>query len=306
MFGQAYEWAGYGNYSKALPQYQGELSPQNKFTYYFTNEDGGKVFATGFNEEGLQVTPRGLEDITTGEVLSVTDIGNPDRDINIPTQFENLEVTNSLNLSFIQGGLITGPASVGGPDDEKQPFGPTRLAPLEKTTSADVAGSDDDINEDGADVGVITPKWLNKWRIDNNILAAPANRIFIYVDPVDGMDMSIAELSSNPPSRPNRAIRSLRLGVEFANTLYGPETVVVYKLGAGPYFEMDLGNLDTITFKTIAQIEAFDFSAFKPLNNSKGGGTVPFFCRCQHQIQAVTRLKTTSACITTHSSSQHS
>ena len=276
LFGQAYEWAGYGNYSKALPQYQGELSPQNKFTYYFTNEDGGKVFATGFNEEGLQVTPRGLEDITTGEVLSVTDIGNPDRDINIPTQFENLEVTNSLNLSFIQGGLITGPASVGGPDDEKQPFGPTRLAPLEKTTSADVAGSDDDINEDGADVGVITPKWLNKWRIDNNILAAPANRIFIYVDPVDGMDMSIAELSSNPPSRPNRAIRSLRLGVEFANTLYGPETVVVYKLGAGPYFEMDLGNLDTITFKTIAQIEAFDFSAFKPLNNSKGGGTVPF------------------------------
>ena len=273
LFGQAYEWAGYGNYSKALPQYQGELSAQNKFTYYFTNEDGGKVFATGFNEEGLQVTPRGLEDITTGEVLSVTDIGNPDRDISIPTQFQDLEVTNSLKLSFIQNGLITGPANTG--IDNAPPFGPTRLAAIDKTNSQDVAGTDDDINEDGANVGVITPKWLNKWRIDNNILSAPSTQVFVYVNPIDGMDMSIDQLSSTPPSRPNRAVKTLKRAVDYANTIYGPEAVVVYKLGPGPYFEKEPSN-DTITFKTVARLEAYDFDKFKPLNNSTGGGTVPF------------------------------
>ena len=274
LFGQAYEWAGYGNYSKALPQYQGELSPQNKFTYYFTNENGGKVFATGFNEEGLQVTPRGLEDITTGEVLSVSDIGNPDRDINIPTQFADLEVTNSLNLSFIQNGVITGPANVG--IGGAPPFGPTRLAPLDKTLSQDVAGSDGDVNEDGADVGVITPKWLNKWRIDNNILSAPTTSVVVYVDPVNGMDMTIEQLSSNPPSRPDRPVKTLKRAVDFANSLYGPEATVVYKLGPGAYFEKELASLDTIRFKTGARLEAYDFSAGDLLNDSKNGGTVPF------------------------------
>ena len=54
MFGQAYEWTGALNYTKALPQYQRDLSPANKFTYFFTNQLGGR-FISGFNEEGLQV-----------------------------------------------------------------------------------------------------------------------------------------------------------------------------------------------------------------------------------------------------------
>lgn len=84
LFGHAFEWAGYSNYSKALPQYQGELSQSNQFTYYFTNEDGGKVYGSGFNQDGLLVTPRGLQDVTTGETLDLENIGNPDRPIDIP------------------------------------------------------------------------------------------------------------------------------------------------------------------------------------------------------------------------------
>ena len=84
LFGHAFEWSGYTNYSKALPQYQGELSQSNQFTYYFTNEDGGKVYGSGFNQDGLLVTPRGLQDVTTGEQLNLEDIGNPDRSIEIP------------------------------------------------------------------------------------------------------------------------------------------------------------------------------------------------------------------------------
>ena len=37
-FGQAFEWAGYLNYTKSLPQYQRDLSPANKFSYFFTNQ----------------------------------------------------------------------------------------------------------------------------------------------------------------------------------------------------------------------------------------------------------------------------
>ena len=97
LFGHAFEWAGYSNYSKALPQYQGDLSGTNQFTYYFTNKDGGKVYGSGFNQDGLTVSPRGLEDITTGEILGIEDIGNPNRPIDIPEiEFVWTRVGNTL------------------------------------------------------------------------------------------------------------------------------------------------------------------------------------------------------------------
>ena len=36
LFGHAMEWAGYLNYSKALPQYQRDLTPSNKFSFYIS------------------------------------------------------------------------------------------------------------------------------------------------------------------------------------------------------------------------------------------------------------------------------
>jgi hypothetical protein len=108
LFSHAYEWAGYLNYSKGLPQYQKQLSPNNQFTYFFTNQGGGKVYASGFNQEGLQVSPRGLEDITTGQVLSLENIGNPDRTIDFPDSFLNLTV-DQLTVNNLQiNGTITG------------------------------------------------------------------------------------------------------------------------------------------------------------------------------------------------------
>ena len=44
LFGHAFEWAGYANYTKAIPRYQGDLTAANKFTYYATNEGGGRVY----------------------------------------------------------------------------------------------------------------------------------------------------------------------------------------------------------------------------------------------------------------------
>lgn len=94
LFGHAWEWAGFLNYTKALPKYQGELSPSNKFTYYFTNQNGGRVYASGFNEEGFAISPAGLQNIETGEVLPPQEIGSGDREINDPPTF-NTAATNS-------------------------------------------------------------------------------------------------------------------------------------------------------------------------------------------------------------------
>lgn len=78
MYSHSWEWSGFLNYSKALPQYQGDLSFPNRFTYYFTNEDGGKVYASGFNEEGFQVSNRGLTNLDTGREINPF---NPDTDV---------------------------------------------------------------------------------------------------------------------------------------------------------------------------------------------------------------------------------
>ena len=101
LFGHAYEWAGYLNYSKALPKYQGELSHANKFTYYGTNEDGGKVYFSGFNEEGFAVSPRGVEDTQTGDILGLEEIGAVDREIEIPNTFQQLTV-DELTVDTLQ------------------------------------------------------------------------------------------------------------------------------------------------------------------------------------------------------------
>ena len=114
MYGHAYEWAGFGNYTKGLPQYQGGMLTANKFTYYGTSELGGRVYFTGFNEEGFTVSPRGIEDIQTGEVLSVEEINAPDVELDIPTTFDNLTVTNTLTAGQIDVATLNITSTVSG------------------------------------------------------------------------------------------------------------------------------------------------------------------------------------------------
>lgn len=116
LFGHAYEWAGFLNYTKALPEYQLELGPLNKFTYYFTNQNGGRVYGSGFNEEGFLVTPQGLQDLATGTEIAFESIGEtnvPIDEISFPTFYDELTankmlVNTELNLS---SGIVRGTPS---------------------------------------------------------------------------------------------------------------------------------------------------------------------------------------------------
>ena len=98
LFGQAWEYTGWSNYTKALPKYQGELSDANKFTYYFTNKNGGRVYPSGFNEEGFAVSSRGLEDVETGEILSPEQISSGDQEIIEPPVFDTPAGTEQQGL----------------------------------------------------------------------------------------------------------------------------------------------------------------------------------------------------------------
>ena len=124
MYGHAFEWAGFGNYTKGLPQYQGGMLASNKFTYYGTSELGGRVYFTGFNEEGFSVSPRGVEDIQTGEVLAVEEINAPDQTLDIPTNFDaitvgtidagTINVSTALNITGTVSGLDEASTSIKG------------------------------------------------------------------------------------------------------------------------------------------------------------------------------------------------
>jgi hypothetical protein len=96
LYSHAWEWAGFGNYTRALPQYQGEMSPRNKFSYFFTNDGGGRVYGTGNNEDGFSISPFGITDISTGQQISLDQIGqtNDENNLTFPTNFGDITVSS--------------------------------------------------------------------------------------------------------------------------------------------------------------------------------------------------------------------
>lgn len=177
LYGHAWEWAGYLNYSKSFPAAQKDLSTQNKFTYYFTNELGGRVVPQGSNEDGFNVSPRGLEDVETGTTLSVENIGNSTVDDFQNTTFQFLNVTDTLTVNALNvTGTITGLPEVNNAQTNR--IGPSRLAnaaSLRNVTAP--TGTDAQINaaiDADPSPQVVTVQGLNYWRSQQ----APDNPIF--------------------------------------------------------------------------------------------------------------------------------
>ena len=130
-FGQAFEWAGFGNYTKALPLYQQDLTDLNRFTYYFTNVGGGKVYASGFNEEGFLVTNRGLEEVETGRILGFEAIADPENPIEVPT----VENATTTQRGIVELATV---AEVDGGTDDQRAVTPASLANVVASISSAV------------------------------------------------------------------------------------------------------------------------------------------------------------------------
>ena len=283
LYGHAWEWAGFLNYSKAIPSAQKDLSAQNLFTYYFTNEGGGRVVPQGSNENGFNVTSQGLEDIETGTTLSVENVGSSQIDQATQTTFQNLTVDNLTveNLTVGTSALLPdiGTATT-------TATGPVGLASIASLDSTQAAATNTDINNDSSNV--VTLRGLNYWKNINRLVTARTGTQFVYVDPMiaagTARDITnIDALLANPPitqpgastdtvtNRQAVAVRSLKAAVDYANQVYGPTTTVEFRCGPGLY--LSANDKGPITFKTIARIRAWDFANNTYLNDSRDGGS---------------------------------
>jgi hypothetical protein len=189
LFAHAFEWAGTLNYSKAFPAVQRQLTPLNKFTYYFTNELGGRVYPSGFNEEGFIVKSTGIEDLNTGQSQSLTALATVEEDpvTEFPTGIsaQGESFFNDINISGTATFTLSADLSTA-----ENPLGPVSLATLEDIQGTVVPANDAAI-VDNNQPKVITNLGLNYWRQYNALLSAKVLSFEAGTDadeiPVSGM-----------------------------------------------------------------------------------------------------------------------
>lgn len=108
--GHTWEWTGYLNYDTSLPLFQGEpLEQEFVLGKIISEENGGRVYATGMNEEGNYYLGTSVFDLRSGEQFSIpltSDIGSE-----VTNQvLSNVIIRNSL-LMQDESNLIMGQAT---------------------------------------------------------------------------------------------------------------------------------------------------------------------------------------------------
>ena len=303
LFGQAFEWAGQLNYTKALPQYQRDLSASNKFTYFFTNNLGGRVYVSGFNEEGFQVTAAGLTDLQTGETLSPDGLGSEGRDPNAPEVFnKDVVINGQLTVNRIdstQKSLVKDRADNASKPSEGR--GMSWIAPME--TIADIGPTEalslDATNEAGSETGpsnksgysgasFVTPYFLDTWRGANKLLSSTEGPVKIFVNPRavapsgtvpdstanESRNYNVTAISTllgQPPTTPENAVTTLALAVKYADATLSPTTQIQYYLGPGLYYESG-----SRVFEHDVVVVGYDYASNQFLTDGQGGGAKPW------------------------------
>ena len=233
--------AGMGvTYSKALPQAQKTISPENLFSTYFTSQGGGRAIVRGTNEEGQEVTVRGLTDAETGELTLAGDLGG--NDIDSPQKLENGSIIGTVDFSSVTD--LTGGNAVGARASTTR-YGFNTLAPLTEAlkigAAAPIATNDAGIN--AAPEGVTVP-FLNAWKSANQLVSALATEVEIFVK-AGATDRSLASMLATPPTAAANAIPSLARAAEYANyVLAGSEQTAVVKLAASGAANTDAARAD--------------------------------------------------------------
>lgn len=271
MGGHRWFTSGAGNYSKAVPKAAKDMGAQNRFSYLFTGQGGGRVIPQGSQENGLLVSPRGLEDVTTGVTLSVESIGAGDLNTSQRNEVDTLTVTNSF--------VVEGTADFEGPvqfDDvaagQTTRLGPLRLAPLtelQKTGSvAPIATSNTTINGDPSAVNVAG---LNAWKQAQRLISANTGEVIVYVKST-ALDRDLNSMLETPPTSVATAIPSLARASEYLNEILAgsDQTGVVRVAAVGLY---DIGSYWYCNVRFEAWNQAFTAMPFP--SNSVGTASVP-------------------------------
>lgn len=254
LYNHQFEWAGFGNYSKAMPAVQGDMSEFNKFTYYFTSAAGGRVTPKGTNEDGFEVTPKGLEDIATGATISAESFGSLGIDEAQRIDFPNgIEVGGTASLADV---TISGTTDFSFQSQAKTTrTGATRLASIAQLTatggSAPVATTDASLE---AAPEAVTIAGLNRWKQAQQLVSLRAGATTIYVVPdsataagqsfnFDGTSATLtlspirsaSEVFEAPPLTGATAV-TFQVAVAYANAVFSQFETVKYQLANGPYW----------------------------------------------------------------------
>ena len=179
MFNHAWEWAGYLNYTKALPEYQQQISPVNKWTYYFTNKNGGKCYVSGFNEEGYQVTVKGLVDLATGDEIAAINLGTPEQDIEGE---EPLRAALTIRDDSVRRRQEDAEGIVHIARIEEAVTDPKKKPDIDGKSYIEYYNNVLDTNG----LGVLKKPWLDQYVIDKNFVQAPPagiSAVVIHVVP---------------------------------------------------------------------------------------------------------------------------
>jgi hypothetical protein len=218
LYNHQWEWAGAGNYSRAMPAVQQDMSEFNKFTYYFTSAAGGRVTPKGSNEDGFEVTPKGLEDIATGATISPESLGGQTLDEAQRTDFPNgIQVGGTAQLQDV---VITGTAEFGSQAQAKiNRAGAGRLASIAQLTELPgaVASTDSAMESDPT---LVDYRGLNRWRQAQRLISAATGTITIYVQST-AADRTLDQMFDTPPTAPANPIPTLARAAEYANAVIG-------------------------------------------------------------------------------------
>jgi hypothetical protein len=218
LYNHQWEWAGAGNYSKAMPAVQQDMSEFNKFTYYFTNSGGGRVTPKGSNEDGFEVTPKGLEDIATGATISPESLGGQTLDEAQRTDFPNgIQVGATAQLQDV---VVTGTAEFGSQSQAKTTrAGAVELASIAQLTELPGTVASSDAALEGAPE-VVTIGGLNRWRQAQRLISAATGTVTIYVQST-AADRNLDQMFDTPPTAPANPIPTLARAAEYANAVIG-------------------------------------------------------------------------------------
>jgi hypothetical protein len=218
LYNHQWEWAGAGNYSKAMPAVQQDMSEFNKFTYYFTNSGGGRVTPKGSNEDGFEVTPKGLEDIATGATISPESLGGQTLDEAQRTDFPNgIQVGGTAQLQDV---VITGTAEFSSQSQAKTTrAGAVELASIAQLTELPGTVASSDAALEGAPE-VVTIGGLNRWRQAQRLISAATGTVTIYVQS-SAADRTLDQMFDTPPTAPADSIPTLARAAEYANAVIG-------------------------------------------------------------------------------------
>ena len=310
MGGQRWFGSGLGNYSKAVLAAAQDMSAQNRFSYYFTSQGGGRVIPQGAQEDGLLVSPRGLEDTTTGQTLSVESIGAGDINASQGTSFPTLSVGDLTvtGLTTLEGQLAISESTAAGAKASTVRYGFGTLANAAALrSSSTIAGANDAALDASLNTRpeLVTLLGLNYWARQAGVVTRRTGVAVLYVVPdnavsggtynFSGVNGTLAmapnrtgaDLFDNPPTTRANAVAFFR-AAEYANAIFSLEETVEYRLADGPYW-------NNVTFDHIANVigaldefpetnivASWTTASTKPTTNVKAlhDANAPFRCPC--------------------------